>query len=145
MGSSPRLLFRSDPGQQTADPARPAPDLSAAEERALARAWRERGDVAAMQRLVTAHYPLVHEIAWLYRDRGISHQELLDEGVVGLNRAAARFDPDCGFRFATYCAHWVGMQILALVLMRCDGAAGAHGPAPAKRMPAPAVARLQRR
>ena len=125
MGSSPRLRFRSDAERR---PARAAPvegsTIAEAEERALARAWRERGDVAAMQRLVAAHYPLVHEIAWLYRDRGISHQELLDEGVVGLNRAAARYDPDCGFRFATYCAHWVGMQILALVLLRCDGAAG---------------------
>lgn len=143
MGSSPRLQFRSDTERRSA---RAAPGdqspISEAEERALARAWRERGDADAMQRLVTAHSPLAHQVAWLYRDRGLPHQELVDEGIVGLTRAAARFDPDCGFRFATYAAHWVGMQVLALVLARCADGEAALGHHPDRQA---ALARPTRR
>ena len=81
------------------------PMLSAEEELDLARRWRDRNDVAAAHKLVASHLRLVAKIAMGYRGYGFPVGELIGEGNVGMMQAAKRFDPDRGFRLATY-AMW---------------------------------------
>jgi RNA polymerase sigma-32 factor len=87
------------------------PLLEAGEEFALARRYRERGDRAALERMVNSHLRLVVKIASGYRGYGLPLGELISEGSVGLMQAAERFDADKGFRFATYALWWIRAAI----------------------------------
>lgn len=84
-----------------------APMLEREEERALARRWRDRGDEAALSRLVTSHVRLSVRFAMRFRGYGHSVGDLMQEGNAGLLEAARRFDPELGVRFSTYAAWWV--------------------------------------
>lgn len=92
------------------------PALSAEEERALARRWREDGDGAALERLVTCHLPLSITIAKRFRRYGLPLADLIAEGNIGLMIAARRFEPERGFRFNTYARWWVRATIQEYVL-----------------------------
>jgi len=83
------------------------PMLQAEEESVLAKRWRDHGDAAAAHKLVTSHLRLVVKIAAGYRGYGLPISELISEGNVGLMQAAMRFDPEQGFRFATYAMWWI--------------------------------------
>ena len=92
------------------------PLLDAADELRLAKRWRDQGDQAAADRLVTAHLRLVVKIARSFRGYGIPTSEAIAEGNVGLLRAMKRFDPEKGSRFSTYATFWIKAAILSHVL-----------------------------
>ena len=92
------------------------PMLQVEEESALARRWREHGDADAAHKLVTSHLRLVVKIAVGYRGYGLPIPELISEGNIGLMQAAKRFDPEQGFRFATYAMWWIKAAIHEYVL-----------------------------
>ncbi len=92
------------------------PLLSAEEEFMLAKRWTEQGDVDAAHRMVTSHLRLVAKIAMGYRGYGLPLGELISEGNVGLMQAVKRFDPDKGFRLATYAMWWIKASIQEYVL-----------------------------
>ncbi len=95
--------------------------LSLAEERMLARRWREQADIWAMERLVRAHLGLVVRIATEFRNSGPSLDDLVQEGNVGLTIAARRFDPNRATRLATYATYWIRACMLEHVIR-------SHGP-----------------
>ena len=101
-----------DPGQSLSRHARAAELLDADTERALAIAWRDHRDEAALHRLITAYMRLAISIAWKFRGYGASMNDLIQEAGLGLMKAADRFDPDRGVRFSTYAVWWIraGMQ-----------------------------------
>ena len=78
------------------------PMLDAEEEYMLAKNWRERGNVKSAHKLVTSHLRLVAKIAMGYRGYGLPVNELISEGNLGLMQAVKKFDPEKGFRLATY-------------------------------------------
>ena len=82
----------------------------------LAKSWREDGDVDAAHELVTSHLRLVAKIAMGYRGYGLPLAELISEGNVGLMQAVKRFDPDKGFRLATYAMWWIRAAIQEYIL-----------------------------
>jgi RNA polymerase sigma-32 factor len=92
------------------------PMLEAAEENALAKRFRDDSDEEAADRLITSHLRLVAKIAFGYRGYGLPVSDLISEGNVGLIEAAKRFDPDRGFRFATYATWWIRAEIQGYVL-----------------------------
>lgn len=92
------------------------PVLTAEEEYALAKRWREHGDVAAMQRLVACHLRFVAKIALGYRGYGHPISDLVAEGSIGMLHAVKRFDPDRGFRLTTYAIWWVRFMITEYIL-----------------------------
>jgi RNA polymerase sigma-32 factor len=92
------------------------PMLSHEEETGLAREWRERQDPAAAYRLVTSHLRLAAKIALGYRGYGLPLGDLIGEANVGLNQAVRRFNPELGFRFATYAMWWIRAAINEYVL-----------------------------
>ena len=92
------------------------PMLEPQEEYMLAKRWREHGDRDAAHRLVTSHLRLVAKIAVGYRGYGLPVSELISEGNIGLMQAAKRFDPEQGFRFATYAMWWIKAAIHEYVL-----------------------------
>ncbi len=92
------------------------PMLEGSEEFILAKRWREHGDTEAAHRLVTSHLRLVAKIAMGYRGYGLPVSELISEGNVGLMQAVKRFDPDRGFRLATYAMWWIRASIQEYVL-----------------------------
>src|ERR1700691_987878 len=92
------------------------PMLSAEEEFALACRWRDHQDVNAAHRLVTSHLRLVAKIAIGYRGYGLPLGELIGEGNVGMMQAVKRFDPDRGFRLATYAMWWIRAAVQEYVL-----------------------------
>ena len=92
------------------------PMLAAEEESVLAKRWREHGDADAAHKLVTSHLRLVVKIAVGYRGYGLPISELISEGNVGLMQAAKRFDPEQGFRFATYAIWWIKAAIHEYIL-----------------------------
>jgi RNA polymerase sigma-32 factor len=92
------------------------PLLEHGEEFMLAKRWREHGDVDAAHRLVTSHLRLVAKIAMGYRGYGLPLAEIISEGNVGLMQAVKRFDPDRGFRLATYAMWWVRASIQEYIL-----------------------------
>lgn len=92
------------------------PLLDAADELRLAKGWRDQGDQAAADRLVTAHLRLVVKIARSFRGYGIAMSEVIAEGNVGLLRALRRYDPEKGVRFSTYAMFWIKAAILGHVL-----------------------------
>src|SRR5271169_2298711 len=86
------------------------------EERALAKGWRERGDHEAAHKLVNSHLRLVAKIARGYRGYGLPISDLISEGNVGLMRAIQRFEPEKGFRLATYAVWWIRASIREYIL-----------------------------
>ena len=92
------------------------PMLTAEEEFMLAKRWQEHGDVEAVHRLVTSHLRLVAKIAMGYRGYGLPVSELISEGNVGMMQAVKRFDPDRGFRLATYAMWWIRASIQEYIL-----------------------------
>jgi RNA polymerase sigma-32 factor len=92
------------------------PMLKAEEECVLAKRWREHGDADAAHKLVTSHLRLVAKIAVGYRGYGLPISEVISEGNVGLMQAAKRFDPQKGFRFATYAMWWIKAAIQEYIL-----------------------------
>jgi len=77
------------------------------QEYGLAKRWREHGDRDAANQLVTSHLRLAAKIAMAYRGYGLPVSEIISEGNVGLMQALNRFDPETGFRFATYAIWWI--------------------------------------
>src|ERR1700760_1117160 len=92
------------------------PMLEVDEEFMLAQRWREHKDPEAAHRLVTAHLRLVAKIAMGYRGYGLPVNELISEGNIGMLRAVERFDPERGFRLATYAMWWIRASIQEYVL-----------------------------
>ena len=92
------------------------PLLAPEEEFMLAKRWREHDDAEAAHRLVTSHLRLVAKIAMGYRGYGLPVSELISEGNIGLMQAVKRFDPDRGFRLATYAMWWIRASIQEYVL-----------------------------
>ncbi len=92
------------------------PMLSQDREYQLAKAWREEGDVEAAHSLVTSHLRLVAKIAMGYRGYGLPVAELISEGNVGMMQAIKRFDPEKGFRLATYAMWWIRASIQEYIL-----------------------------
>jgi RNA polymerase sigma-32 factor len=90
--------------------------LEPQEEYSLARRWREHGDRAAAHRLVTSHLRLVAKIAMGYRGYGLPIAEIVSEGNVGLMQAVKRFEPEMGFRLATYAMWWIRASIQEYIL-----------------------------
>ncbi|WP_342151571.1 RNA polymerase sigma factor RpoH [Methylorubrum sp. SB2] len=98
------------------DEIRKFPMLEPAEEFTLAKSWRDGGDRDAAHRLVTSHLRLVAKIAMGYRGYGLPISEVVSEGNVGLMQAVKRFDPDKGFRLATYAMWWIKAAIQEYIL-----------------------------
>ncbi len=92
------------------------PMLSAEEEYMLAKSWKDRGDLKSAQKLVTSHLRLVAKIAMGYRGYGLPVSELVSEGNIGLMQAVKKFDPEKGFRLATYAMWWIKASIQEYVL-----------------------------
>ena len=92
------------------------PMLDAEEEYMLAKNWKERGNLKSAHKLVTSHLRLVAKIAMGYRGYGLPVNELISEGNIGLMQAVKKFDPDKGFRLATYAMWWIKAAIQEYVL-----------------------------
>ena len=92
------------------------PMLKPQEEYMLAKRWREHGDRDAARRLVTSHLRLVAKIAMGYRGYGLPISEVISEGNVGLMQAVKRFEPERGFRLATYAMWWIKAAIQEYIL-----------------------------
>ncbi len=92
------------------------PMLDAEEEYMLAKNWRENGSLKSAHKLVTSHLRLVAKIAMGYRGYGLPVNELISEGNIGLMQAVKKFDPDKGFRLATYAMWWIKASIQEYVL-----------------------------
>jgi RNA polymerase sigma-32 factor len=95
---------------------RRVPMLEPQDEYVLAKRWREHDDLEAVHKLVNSHLRLVTRIATGYRGYGLPISELISEGNVGLMQAAKRFDPQQGFRFATYAMWWIKAAIHEYIL-----------------------------
>jgi RNA polymerase sigma-32 factor len=92
------------------------PILSPEEEFMLAKRWREHEDTEAAHRLVTSHLRLVAKIAMGYRGYGLPVSELISEGNIGLMQGVKKFEPDKGFRLATYAMWWIRASIQEFIL-----------------------------
>src|SRR6201746_36376 len=92
------------------------PMLEPQQEYMLAKRWREHGDTEAAHKLVTSHLRLVAKIAMGYRGYGLPISEVVSEGNVGLMQAGKRFEPEKGFRFATYAVSWIKAAIQEYIL-----------------------------
>ena len=92
------------------------PMLDAEEEYMLAKNWKENGSLKSAHKLVTSHLRLVAKIAMGYRGYGLPVNELISEGNLGLMQAVKKFDPDKGFRLATYAMWWIKAAIQEYVL-----------------------------
>ena len=92
------------------------PLLAPEEEYMFAKRWKEHEDPGAARQLVTSHLRLVAKIAMGYRGYGLPVSEIVSEGNVGLMQAVKRFDPDKGFRLATYAMWWIRAAIQEYVL-----------------------------
>jgi len=98
------------------DEIRKFPMLEPSEEYMLAKRWREHGDRDAAHKLVTSHLRLVAKIAMGYRGYGLPISEVVSEGNVGLMQAVKRFEPEKGFRLATYAMWWIKAAIQEYIL-----------------------------
>jgi RNA polymerase sigma-32 factor len=92
------------------------PLLSLEEEQALAYRWRDHQDLDAAHKLVTSHLRLVTKIALNYRGYGLPVGEMISEGNIGMMQAVKRFDPDRGFRLATYAMWWIRAAIQEYIM-----------------------------
>jgi len=110
-------LIKTDAGlSHYLDEIRRFPMLEPQEEYMLAKRWREHGDRDAAHRLVTSHLRLVAKIAMGYRGYGLPISEVVSEGNVGLMQAVKRFEPEKGFRLATYAIWWIRAAIQEYIL-----------------------------
>ena len=92
------------------------PILSAEEEYMLAKNWKDRGHLKSAHKLVTSHLRLVAKIAMGYRGYGLPVNEMVSEGNIGLMKAVKKFEPEKGFRLATYAMWWIKASIQEYVL-----------------------------
>ncbi len=92
------------------------PILSSEEEYMLAKKWRNRGDLKSAQKLITSHLRLVAKIAMGYRGYGLPVSEMVSEGNIGLMQAVKKFEPEKGFRLATYAIWWIKASIQEYIL-----------------------------
>ena len=92
------------------------PMLEAGEEYFLAKDWLEKQDTKAAHKLVTSHLRLVAKIAMGYRGYGLPIADLIAEGNIGMMHAVKKFDPEKGFRLATYAMWWIKAAIQEFVL-----------------------------
>ena len=92
------------------------PMLRPDQESAYAKRWREQGDREAAYQLVTSHLRLVAKIAMRYRGYGLPIGDIISEGNVGLMQAVKRFEPERGFRLATYAMWWIKASIQEYIL-----------------------------
>ena len=92
------------------------PMLSAEEEYMLAKSWRDRGDLRSAHKLITSHLRLVAKIAMGYRGYGLPVSEIVSEGNIGLMQAVKKFEPEKGFRLATYAMWWIKASIQEYIL-----------------------------
>jgi len=92
------------------------PMLDAEEEYMLAKNWKSTGNVKSAEKLVTSHLRLVAKIAMGYRGYGLPLNEMISEGNVGLMQAVKKFEPDKGFRLATYAMWWIKASIQEYIL-----------------------------
>ena len=92
------------------------PMLSAEEEYMLAKSWQNRGNLKSAQKLVTSHLRLVAKMAMGYRGYGLPVSELVSEGNIGLMKAVKKFDPEKGFRLATYAMWWIKASMQEYIL-----------------------------
>ena len=110
-------IFTAEPGlTHYLEEIRRFPMLERQEEYMLAKRWREHGDRGAAHKLVTSHLRLVTKIARDYRGYGLPISEAISEGNVGLMQAVERFEPEKGFRFATYAVWWIKAAIQEYIL-----------------------------
>jgi RNA polymerase sigma-32 factor len=112
----PIIPNRGDALTHLLDGAKRFPMLTMEREQELALAWRNQGDEAALRDLVGSHLRLVIKIARGFRGYGLPIADLVSEGNVGLMQAAQKFDPDRGFRFATYAMWWIRAAIQEYIL-----------------------------
>ena len=112
----PTVASGSDGLQKYLAEVRQFPMLEPNEEYMLAKSWREHNDRQAAHKLVTSHLRLVAKIAMGYRGYGLPIGEVVSEGNVGLLQAAKRFDPEKGFRLATYAMWWIRASIQEYIL-----------------------------
>jgi len=92
------------------------PMLSAEEEYMLAKRWKKRGDLKSAQKLITSHLRLVAKIAMRYRGYGLPVNEMISEGNIGLMQAVKKFEPEKGFKLATYAMWWIKASIQEYIL-----------------------------
>jgi len=92
------------------------PMLAAEEEYMLAKSWKDRGDLKSAQKLITSHLRLVAKIAMGYRGYGLPVSEIVSEGNIGLMQAVKKFEPEKGFRLATYAMWWIKASIQEYIL-----------------------------
>jgi len=92
------------------------PMLSAKEEYMLAKSWKDRDDIKSAQKLITSHLRLVAKIAMGYRGYGLPLSEMVSEGNIGLMQAVKKFEPEKGFKLATYAMWWIKASIQEYIL-----------------------------
>ena len=92
------------------------PMLDAEEEYMLAKNWRNNGNIKAAEKLVTSHLRLVAKIAMGYKGYGLPVNEMISEGNIGLMQAVKKFEPEKGFRLATYAMWWIKASIQEYIL-----------------------------
>ena len=92
------------------------PILSPEEEYMLAKKWKKRGDLKSAQKLITSHLRLVAKIAMGYRGYGLPVNEIISEGNIGLMQAVKKFEPEKGFKLATYAMWWIKASIQEYIL-----------------------------
>ena len=93
------------------------PMLDAEEEYMLAKNWKSTGNVKSAEKLVTSHLRLVAKIAMGYKGYGLPLNEIISEGNVGLMQAVKKFEPEKGFRLATYAMWWIKASIQEYILI----------------------------
>ena len=116
MASLPSVPMEGSGLSRYLDEIRRFPMLQPDEEFMLAKRWREEDDVESAHKMVTSHLRLVAKIAMGYRGYGLPMNEIISEGNVGLMQAVKRFDPDRGFRLATYAMWWIRAAIQEYIL-----------------------------
>jgi len=115
--NAPLPILTADPGlTHYLEEIQRFPMLVRQEEYLLAKRWREHDDRDAAHKLVTSHLRLVTKIARDYRGYGLPISEAISEGNVGLMQAVERFEPEKGFRFATYAVWWIKAAIQEYIL-----------------------------
>jgi RNA polymerase sigma-32 factor len=112
----PSTSVRKKAGTNYLDQVRQFTMLERDQEYRLAKRWREHGDHEAADQLITSHLRLAVKIAMKYRGYGLPVSEIISEGNVGLMQALNRFEPDRGFRFATYAMWWIRASIQDYIL-----------------------------
>jgi RNA polymerase sigma-32 factor len=116
LASADRSVTTESSATRYLEEIRRVPMLDPHEEYMLAKRWREHGDHQAAHKLVSSHLRLVARIAKGYRGYGLPISEVISEGNVGLMQAIKRFEPDKGFRLATYATWWIKAAIQEYIL-----------------------------